>query len=277
MAKVNVTQLRQNLPEYLARVRAGEPVVVMGPTGTPTEIPHGETVVLAGGGLGNAVLFSIGRALRAAGSRVIYFAGYKRASDRYRVEDIEAASDVVVWCCDEPPGFAPRRAQDRAFVGNIVKAMEAYASGKLGPQELAFSDTDAAVRCAVAIQRAIDGHDLAEVFDGRRLLPDRLLEATVGIRGHGWAGAHFSLGDGGPAAPAPGPSASAPKATIVATGGPGKTAPAPTRRSCSAWRMNRARSSCAISTMLLSTRPMRSMLRRWPGSTNPARFVVHWL
>jgi len=128
--------------DLLAYLQPGEPVVLMGPTGTPTEIPHGETVVLAGGGLGNAVLFSIGRALRAAGSRVIYFAGYKRASDRYRVEDIEAASDVVVWCCDEAPGFAPRRAQDRAFVGNIVKAMEAYASGKLGPQELAFSDTD---------------------------------------------------------------------------------------------------------------------------------------
>jgi len=28
MAKVNVTQLRQNLPEYLARARAGEPVEV---------------------------------------------------------------------------------------------------------------------------------------------------------------------------------------------------------------------------------------------------------
>ena len=29
----------------------------MGPTGTPTEIPTGENVLLAGGGLGNAVLF----------------------------------------------------------------------------------------------------------------------------------------------------------------------------------------------------------------------------
>jgi NADPH-dependent glutamate synthase beta subunit-like oxidoreductase/NAD(P)H-flavin reductase len=128
--------------DLLAYLRPGEPVILMGPTGTPTEIPHGETVVLAGGGLGNAVLFSIGRALRAAGSKVVYFAGYKRASDRYRVEDIEAASDVVVWCCDEAPGFAPRRAQDRAFVGNIVQAMEAYASGKLGSQHIAFSDTD---------------------------------------------------------------------------------------------------------------------------------------
>jgi NAD(P)H-flavin reductase len=114
----------------------------MGPTGTPTEIPHGETVTLVGGGLGNAVLFSIGRALRAAGSKVIYFAGYKHMSDRYRIEDIEASSDVVIWCSDEAPGFTPRRPQDRAFVGNIVQAMQAYASGALGLQQIEFRKTD---------------------------------------------------------------------------------------------------------------------------------------
>ena len=128
--------------DLLAYLQPGEPVILMGPTGTPTEIPHGENVVLAGGGLGNAVLFSIGRALRAAGSKVVYFAGYRRVADRYRVEDIEAASDVVVWCCDEPPGFSPRRPQDRAFVGNIVQAMQAYASGSLGKQEIGFASTD---------------------------------------------------------------------------------------------------------------------------------------
>jgi NADPH-dependent glutamate synthase beta subunit-like oxidoreductase/NAD(P)H-flavin reductase len=128
--------------DLLAYLRPGEPVVLMGPTGTPTEIPHGETVALVGGGLGNAVLFSIGRALRAAGSKVIYFAGYKQLADRYRVDDIEASADVVVWCCDEAPGFPPRRPQDRAFVGNIVQAMDAYASGRLGSQEIPFPRTD---------------------------------------------------------------------------------------------------------------------------------------
>jgi NADPH-dependent glutamate synthase beta subunit-like oxidoreductase/NAD(P)H-flavin reductase len=128
--------------DLLAYLRPGEPVVLMGPTGTPTEIPRGETVVLAGGGLGNAVLFSIGRALRAAGSKVIYFAGYRQMADRYRVEDIEASADVVVWCCDQAPGFTPRRPQDRAFVGNIVQAMQAYASGALGKQEIPFSNAD---------------------------------------------------------------------------------------------------------------------------------------
>src|SRR5262245_57289497 len=128
--------------DLLAYLQPGEPVVLMGPTGTPTEIPSAETVVLAGGGLGNAVLFSIGPALRAAGSRVIYFAGYKAMDDRYRVDDIEASSDVVVWCCDQAPGFKPRRPQDRSFVGNIVEAMHAYASGKLGAQEIRFEKAD---------------------------------------------------------------------------------------------------------------------------------------
>ncbi len=114
----------------------------MGPTGTPTEIVGGETVVLAGGGLGNAVLFSIGQAFRRAGSKVLYFAGYKKMIDRYKVAEIEAAADVVVWCCDEAPGFAATRPQDRAFVGNIVEAMAAYASGALGAQPIPFADCD---------------------------------------------------------------------------------------------------------------------------------------
>ncbi|MGH8755516.1 MAG: hypothetical protein ACREU0_06780, partial [Burkholderiales bacterium] len=120
----------------------GEPVVLMGPTGSPTEIPSGETVILVGGGLGNAVLFSIGQALRRAGSKVLYFAGYKKMIDRYKVEQIEAAADMVVWCCDEHPGFQPKRPQDRAFVGNIVQGITAYAKGALGPQQIAVNNAD---------------------------------------------------------------------------------------------------------------------------------------
>jgi NAD(P)H-flavin reductase len=117
-------------------LKPGEPVVLMGPTGTPTETPASETVLLAGGGLGNAVLFSIGQRLREVGSRVLYFAGYKKMADRFKVEEIERASDVVVWCCDETPGFAPDRPGDMTFVGNIVEAIAAYGSGKLGPAEI---------------------------------------------------------------------------------------------------------------------------------------------
>jgi hypothetical protein len=75
-------------------------------------------VLLVGGGLGNAVLFSIGAAFRARGSRVLYFAGYKLVQDRYKVEEIEHGADCVAWCCDEAPGFLPGRPQDRAFLGS---------------------------------------------------------------------------------------------------------------------------------------------------------------
>jgi NADPH-dependent glutamate synthase beta subunit-like oxidoreductase/NAD(P)H-flavin reductase len=128
--------------DLCAMLRPGEPVILMGPTGTPTETPPGETAVLVGGGLGNAVLFSIGAALREAGSRVLYFAGYKKLADRYKIEEIEAAADEVVWCCDEAPGFIPSRASDKAYVGNIVQAMAAHASGALGEVKVAMQDAD---------------------------------------------------------------------------------------------------------------------------------------
>ena len=91
---------------------------------------------------GEPVLFSIGQQLRASGSRTIYFAGYKKLIDRYKVEEIEKAADIVVWCCDEAPGFTPDRVQDKAFVGNIVEAMAAYARGDLDEPEIPFSKVD---------------------------------------------------------------------------------------------------------------------------------------
>jgi NAD(P)H-flavin reductase len=117
-----------------ALLRPGQRVVCMGPTGAPTEIPHGENVVLCGGGLGNAVLFSIAKALQAAGSKVLYFAGYKNGIDLFKGEEIEAATDQVIWSTDAGLPIEARRPQDRHFRGNIVQAMIAYARGELGRQ-----------------------------------------------------------------------------------------------------------------------------------------------
>jgi hypothetical protein len=102
-------------------------------------------VLLIGGGLGNAVLFSIGKALRAAGNKVIYFAGYKYSQDRFKVEDVEAAADVVIWSVDQGEGvqaFSPTRPQDKTFVGNILECMVAYGKGDLGEQTISLADVD---------------------------------------------------------------------------------------------------------------------------------------
>jgi NAD(P)H-flavin reductase len=124
----------------VAYLQPGEPVVVMGPTGTPTEIPKGENVLLAGGGLGNAVLFSIARALRDNGNKVLYFAGYKKGEDLFKREDIEAATDQVIWSTDVGAEIAPGRPQDAHIRANIVQAMIAYGEGKLGTPLVPLGD-----------------------------------------------------------------------------------------------------------------------------------------
>ena len=125
--------------------KAGDPLVLMGVTGAPTEIPTGKTVLLLGGGLGNAVLFSIGKAMRNAGNKVIYFAGYRNREDLFKVPDIEQASDLIVWAVDKRPGndaIPVTRPQDKTFVGNIVEAMVSFASGEMGETALKLQDVD---------------------------------------------------------------------------------------------------------------------------------------
>ena len=126
-----------------AMLKPGEPVVLMGPTGAPTEIGRDEKVVLVGGGLGNAVLFSIARALKASGCQVLYFAGYRQHSDAFKREEIEAGTDQVVWSVDAGELLEPGRPQDKAFRGNVVQAMVAFARGELGgPPAFSFSEVD---------------------------------------------------------------------------------------------------------------------------------------
>jgi NAD(P)H-flavin reductase/NADPH-dependent glutamate synthase beta subunit-like oxidoreductase len=146
-----------------AALAPGERVVVMGPTGSATELPEGSTVMLCGGGLGNAVLFSIGKEARSRGNRVIYFAGYKKKDDFYKREEIEAAADVVVFSVDRGEPIPARRASDRSFIGNILEAITAYAEGRLG-------------------EPAIDLHDVSRMI---AIGSDRMMAAVARARHNG--------------------------------------------------------------------------------------------
>jgi NAD(P)H-flavin reductase len=139
----------------------------MGPTGAPTEIPEGSTILLAGGGLGNAVLFSIAREAKARGCRVIYFAGYKKGDDLFKREEIEGATDLVIWSVDRGEAIPARRQQDRSFVGNLVQAMLAYARGDLGATPIRLQDVDRVIaigsdRMMAAVARA--RHEVLEPY-----------------------------------------------------------------------------------------------------------------
>ncbi|MBI1804243.1 MAG: FAD-dependent oxidoreductase [Ignavibacteria bacterium] len=156
-------------------LKPGQRVVVMGPTGTPTEIDEHSTTLLLGGGLGNAVLFSIAKAFKGKKSKVIYFAGYRKAEDLFKREEIEAATDVVVYSVDQGESIPTRRPQDKSFVGNIVQAMVAYASGGLG--ETAIPLRDAHRLIAIGSDRM-----MAAVADARHtVLQPHLNDRHIGI------------------------------------------------------------------------------------------------
>ena len=139
----------------VSMLREGEEILVMGPTGTPTEIPENETVLLAGGGLGNAVLFSIAKAMREKKNEVIYFAGYKNGADLFKREEIENATDQIIWATDSGREIVPQRPQDAHFRGNIVQAMIAYAEGKLGKQTVDLKNVDRII--AIGSDRMMNG------------------------------------------------------------------------------------------------------------------------
>jgi NADPH-dependent glutamate synthase beta subunit-like oxidoreductase/NAD(P)H-flavin reductase len=125
--------------------KPGERIAVMGPTGAPAEIPSGKTVLLAGDGIGNAVLLTIGKAMRAAGNRVIHFAGYGSACDLHSLEEFEAASDVTVWVAGPAAGAEPMatsRSGDKALIGDLIDAVEAYAKGELGAPAIPLDEVD---------------------------------------------------------------------------------------------------------------------------------------
>ena len=147
----------------------GEEIVLMGPTGEPTEIPQGQAVLLAGGGLGNAVLFSIAAAMKANNNRVIYFAGYKRAGDLVKRRAIEEACDIVVWSVDEGEPIEVHRPQDRSIVGNIVQAMETYGRGQLGTPPLRLQEIDRII--CIGSDRMMDAVRQARHDVLRDLLP----------------------------------------------------------------------------------------------------------
>jgi hypothetical protein len=97
-------------------------------------------VLLAGGGLGNAVLFSIAKAIRETGNRVVYFAGYRKREDLFKREEIEASTDQVIWSVDSGEPIEPLRPFDRSFRGNIVQAMLAWGKGELGDTVVPIGD-----------------------------------------------------------------------------------------------------------------------------------------
>jgi NADPH-dependent glutamate synthase beta subunit-like oxidoreductase/NAD(P)H-flavin reductase len=115
-----------------ATFRPGEPISLMGPTGVRTRIDEGgETVMVIGGRLGAADIRAVGPAMRAAGNRVLYIAGFQTADEVYCQDDLEAAADVIVWITASGVPVPARRPQDCSASGDFLDILTRYAAGEL--------------------------------------------------------------------------------------------------------------------------------------------------
>ena len=120
-------------PRLVNRLKPGDPLVLMGPTGAPTDIPDGKTILVVAGRWGAAVMLDIGPALRAAGNRVLYVAAFGSATEVDQQDELEAAADQIVWCTAQEPPIAARRPQDISVVtADIVDLVRRYNTGELG-------------------------------------------------------------------------------------------------------------------------------------------------
>jgi NAD(P)H-flavin reductase len=117
---------------WLAGLRQGDTVDVVGPLGRPFPLPEpGTPSLLVGGGYGAAALVGLAERLRASGSAVTAIAGAASAHRLCSVEELRAVADDVVVTTDD--GSAGRRgwvsepAADRIGAAGVV-----YACGPMG-------------------------------------------------------------------------------------------------------------------------------------------------
>jgi NAD(P)H-flavin reductase len=97
----------------------GEPCIFMGPSGQPTEISKNETVLLIGGGRGSQVLAAIASEFKKNNCRVIFFAGYKKASEIVRQKEMQESCDDLILSVEEGE-------ESHYFKGLVIDAVKNY-------------------------------------------------------------------------------------------------------------------------------------------------------
>jgi NADPH-dependent glutamate synthase beta subunit-like oxidoreductase/NAD(P)H-flavin reductase len=104
-----------------ATFRVGDPVSLMGPTGTRAKISHQhETVLIIGNQLSLAMLRSYGTALRHAGNTVIYLGNFKTKEEVYCQEALENATDIIIWSTQNGDLIPTARPQDFSTQGDAL-------------------------------------------------------------------------------------------------------------------------------------------------------------
>lgn len=132
-----------------ATFQPGDPISLMGPTGVRAKIAlEHETILIVGNQTSIPFINSYGSALRAKGNRVIYLGYFNKQSELYFQEQIEKATDLIIWATQNKSSssISATRPQDYSTQGDPLEILLRYAHGKLDPKkthpEIPLTDVD---------------------------------------------------------------------------------------------------------------------------------------
>ncbi|MCG6975093.1 MAG: FAD-dependent oxidoreductase [Acidiferrobacterales bacterium] len=112
-------------------LKAGDPVVLMGPGGNATQIPIGKTILVIGDWLAAAAMRALGPAYKASNNRVLFIVTFPHGKEIFCQDELEQLADAIVWVTHEGHPIVTRRQQDVSFTGKLEDVLVRYATGKL--------------------------------------------------------------------------------------------------------------------------------------------------
>jgi hypothetical protein len=101
--------------------------------------------MVIGGRMGAAHIQAVGPAMRAAGHRILYIAGFRERDEVYCQEQLEAAADKIFWITEQGEPIQSRRPQDLSATGNILTLLLDYAKGSLEPKSWNECSADSSI------------------------------------------------------------------------------------------------------------------------------------
>jgi NADPH-dependent glutamate synthase beta subunit-like oxidoreductase/NAD(P)H-flavin reductase len=149
-----------------ATFKPGEPIALMGPSGTYAHVPHNQTLLIVTDRIGATGVRALVPALKAAGNKVLLFLSFRNPGEVFCRDEFEQASDEIVWVSLDGE-IETRRAQDKSYTGDVRDALKAYAAGRLGGA-FRFEDLDRLYfmggGCLVQRLRDLKNNELKDKF-----------------------------------------------------------------------------------------------------------------
>lgn len=141
--------------EWLAGVRPGDRVDVVGPVGRPFRIPDaGSSAVLVAGGYGSAPMFGLADAIRSAGGAAHFVLGAATAGRLFGVDEASAGAGQVLVTTDDGSLGTHGRVTD--VLGGLLASTAATTVYACGPMPMLRAVARMAEAAGIASQCAVE-------------------------------------------------------------------------------------------------------------------------